>query len=58
MANETQSQTVRRTVQFKFTLPNAVEAAKIQAEFKDGVLNVHLPKTAQATPKAIEVKVA
>lgn len=42
----------------QFTLPNAVEAAKIQAEFKDGVLNVHLPKTAQATPKAIEVKVA
>jgi HSP20 family molecular chaperone IbpA len=30
----------------------------MEAEFKDGVLNVHLPKTAVAKPKAIEVKVA
>jgi HSP20 family protein len=42
----------------QFALPTEVEAAKIQAEFKDGMLNVHLPKTAQAKPKAIEVKVA
>lgn len=42
----------------QFTLPTEVEAGKIQAEFKDGMLNVHLPKTAEAKPKAIEVKVA
>lgn len=42
----------------QFTLPNEVEATKIAAEFKDGMLNVHLPKTTQAKPKAIEVKVA
>jgi len=30
----------------------------VQAEFKNGVLNVHLPKTAKAIPKAIDVKVA
>ncbi|HYM22879.1 MAG TPA: Hsp20/alpha crystallin family protein [Vicinamibacterales bacterium] len=42
----------------QFALPNEVEAARIQAEFKDGMLNVHLPKTAAAKPKAIEVKVA
>jgi HSP20 family protein len=42
----------------QFTLPAEVEAQKIQAEFKDGMLNVHLPKTATAKPKAIEVKVA
>jgi HSP20 family protein len=41
----------------QFALPAEVEAARIQAEFKDGVLNVHLPKTAAAKPKAIEVKV-
>ncbi len=41
----------------QFALPVEVEAAKIQAEFKDGMLNVHLPKTATAKPKAIEVKV-
>jgi HSP20 family protein len=42
----------------QFVLPKEVEAAKIEAEFKDGMLNVHLPKTAAAKPKAIEVKVA
>ena len=42
----------------QFTLPTEIDATRIQAEFKDGVLNVHLPKTAQAKPKAIEVKVA
>ena len=41
----------------QFALPVEVEAANIQAEFKDGMLNVHLPKTAAAKPKAIEVKV-
>jgi HSP20 family protein len=42
----------------QFTLPTEVEATKVQAEYKDGVLNVHLPKTAGAKPKAVEVKVA
>jgi HSP20 family protein len=42
----------------QFTLPREVEEAKIQAELKDGVLNVHLPKTAAAKPTAVEVKVA
>lgn len=42
----------------RFALPTEVDDAKVQAEFKDGVLNVHLPKTATAKPKAIEVKVA
>jgi HSP20 family protein len=42
----------------QFALPREVDAAKVQAEYKDGVLNVHLPKTAEAKPKAIDVKVA
>ena len=42
----------------QFALPTEVDSAKIQAEFKDGMLNIHLPKTALAKPKAIEVKVA
>jgi HSP20 family protein len=42
----------------QFTLPREVEEAKIQAEFKDGMLNVHLPKTAAAKPTSVEVKVA
>jgi HSP20 family protein len=42
----------------RFALPTEIDSAKVQAEFKDGVLSVHLPKTAVAKPKAIEVKVA
>jgi HSP20 family protein len=40
-----------------FALPEEADAAKIAAEFKDGVLKVHLPKSPTAKPKAIEVKV-
>lgn len=42
----------------QFALPPEVEATKIEAEVKDGMLSIHLPKTAVAKPKAIEVKVA
>jgi HSP20 family protein len=40
-----------------FTLPAYVDAAKINAEFKDGVLTVTLPKHEEARPKLINVKV-
>jgi len=42
----------------RFALPTEVDASKVQAEFKNGVLNVHLPKSATAKPKAIDVKVS
>ena len=42
----------------RFTVPPEAENAKVTAEFKDGVLHVHVPKTAVAKPKAIEIKVA
>ena len=42
----------------QFALPTEVEAAEVQAEYKDGVLNVHLPKAAAAKPTAVTVKVA
>jgi HSP20 family protein len=41
-----------------FTLPDEVDASKIAADFKDGVLNVHLPRLEKAKTKALEVKVA
>ena len=41
-----------------FALPADVDQKKVAAEFKDGVLHVHLAKTDLAKPKAIEVKVA
>lgn len=40
-----------------FTLPEDADGAKVAAEFKDGVLKVHLPKSSAAKPKAVEVKV-
>lgn len=40
-----------------FTLPDNADATKIAAEFKEGVLKVHLPKTPAAKPKPVEVKV-
>jgi HSP20 family protein len=40
-----------------FLLPDDADAGKITSEFKDGMLNVHLPKVPGTTPKPIEVKV-
>jgi len=39
-----------------FVIPEDVMADKIDAEFKEGVLQVHLPKGEHAKPKTIEVK--
>src|SRR5580704_3371080 len=41
-----------------FVLPDGADAEKVNAEFKDGVLKVHLPKSEKTKPKQIEVKVA
>lgn len=41
-----------------FTLPEDADSTKVTAEFRDGVLKVHLPTTARPRSKAIEVKVA
>lgn len=41
-----------------FTLPEDADGSKVTAEYKDGVLKIHLPKSERATPKSIEVKVA
>lgn len=41
-----------------FTLPEDADAKKIAADFKEGVLKVHLPKSPAAKPKPVEVKVA
>ncbi|MCX5720649.1 MAG: Hsp20/alpha crystallin family protein [Nitrospirae bacterium] len=40
-----------------FTLPDLVDEEGVKAEFKDGVLNLQLPKSVKTKPKAIEVKV-
>ncbi len=38
-------------------LPSEVEADKIKATYKDGILNITLPKPESAKPKKIEVEI-
>jgi HSP20 family protein len=40
-----------------FSLPDDASPANVSAEFKDGVLSVHLAKTEKAKPQHVEVKV-
>jgi len=40
-----------------FSLPDQVNESGVKAEFKDGMLNLHIPKSEKAKPRAIEVKV-
>lgn len=41
-----------------FTVPLDTDETKVAADFKDGILKVHLPKTEKPRPKAIEVRVS
>lgn len=41
-----------------FTIHESIDATKIEAEFKAGVLVVHLPKAESARPRQISVKLS
>ena len=41
-----------------FTLPQTVDAVKVSAEYRDGVLTVRLPLRDEAKPRSIKVEVA
>lgn len=41
-----------------FTLPRTIDAAHIVADFKDGILTVHMPKTALAQAKGRKIEIA
>ena len=41
-----------------FTLPKTVDSTRISAVYRDGVLDVRIPKAEDAKPRQIEVKVA
>ena len=42
--------------QRRFALSDELDAEKIEANLKDGVLTVHLPKRAETKPRRIEVR--
>jgi HSP20 family protein len=41
-----------------FSLPTTVDAAKVTATYKDGMLEVSVPKVETAKPKQVEIKAA
>jgi len=41
-----------------FSVPQTIALDKINAELKNGVLNLHLPKSEAAKPRQIEIKAA
>jgi HSP20 family protein len=45
------------TFRRSFTLPEDTDSTKVTAEFRDGVLKVHLPTTAIERSKATQVKI-
>jgi HSP20 family protein len=42
----------------RLSVPSDVDQQKVQAEFKDGVLTVHMPKSAASKPRSIDVTIA
>ena len=41
-----------------FTLPSTVQQDKVKAKFRDGILEITLPKVEEAKPKQIKVEVS
>jgi HSP20 family protein len=40
-----------------FSLPNSIDASKVKAEYKDGLLTLTMPKREEAKPKTIKIDV-
>ncbi len=41
-----------------FTLPDSIDADKVDAAYKDGVLTLAIPKVEKARPKSIDIKIS
>jgi HSP20 family protein len=41
-----------------FSLPSSVDTEAIKAEYKDGVLNISLPKRAESKPRQVKIAVS
>ena len=55
--NEIRVESFYGTFSRTFTLPDNVDSKGIRAEAKDGVLRVHVPKTAEAKSPATQIEV-
>lgn len=51
------SERVFGTSSRSFTLPNTVDATRVKAEYRDGVLTVRLPQREEARPRQINVDI-
>jgi HSP20 family protein len=47
----------RRTSESGFSLSEDADGSNVTANFKDGVLKVHLPKSVRAKQKTVEIKI-
>ena len=41
-----------------FSVPQTIDVSKVEAELKNGVLRLHLPKSEAAKPRQIDIKTA
>jgi HSP20 family protein len=41
-----------------FSVPQTIDVEKVEAELKNGVLTLHLPKSEEAKPRQVEIKTA
>lgn len=59
-AESKQHRTERPTGKFlrTYTVPGSVDQARIAAEYKDGVLQISLPKRTEQKPKKIDIKIS
>lgn len=56
---EVKEKTERRPMEryeYRFTLPFGTDANRIEATYRNGVLELHLPRLPEAQPKRVEVK--
>lgn len=51
------SERISGTCSRSFTLPNTVDAARVKADYRDGVLTVRLPRREEAKPRQINVDI-
>ena len=60
IANSRQQRTERPRGKFlrTYSVPASVDQAKIAAEYKDGVLQISLPKQTEQKPKRIDIKIS